>query len=199
MRRGTRTCLADRLDSRHGSEEHTPQMERYLPWLLRGHDAHGFDCMSGRSIRWQPLIGVTLGVALIAVLDKVTPHLHHIAGLDEKEESHSNANKSINRVLLFVMAIAIHKFPEGLAAGVVFDGGDMTNAYTVAITIAIQNIPEGMVVVTPLIMIGVNYWRVTAVSLAVALLEIAGVIAGYFLGDISSSHSPPLPAARCSM
>ncbi len=150
--------------------------------------------MAGHGGWWQPLIGVTLGVALIAVLDKVTPHLHHIAGLDEKEESHSNANKSINRVLLFVMAIAIHKFPEGLAAGVVFDGGDMTNAYTVAITIAIQNIPEGMVVVTPLIMIGVNYWRVTAVSLAVALLEIAGVIAGYFLGDISSSLLPALTA-----
>ena len=43
-------------------------------------------------------------------------------------------------------------------------------------------------------MIGVNYWRVTAVSLAVALLEIAGVIAGYFLGDISSSLLPALTA-----
>ena len=92
------------------------------------------------------------------------------------------------------MAIAIHKFPEGLATGVVFDGGDLSNAYTVAITIAVQNIPEGMVVVTPLIMIGVGYWRVIGVSLAVALLEIAGVLAGYILGDISNALLPALTA-----
>lgn len=152
--------------------------------------------MAGRGGWWQPVIGVILGVALIAVLDRITPHLHHIAGIDDHihEESHTGANKSINRVLLFVMAIAIHKFPEGLATGVVFDGGNMSNAYTVAITIAIQNIPEGMVVVTPLIMIGVSYLRVLGVSLAVAMLEVAGVLAGYFLGDISSSLLPALTA-----
>lgn len=152
--------------------------------------------MAGPGGWWQPLAGVAMGVALIAVLDRVTPHLHHIAGLDGgvSEERHTGAGKSINRVLLFVTAIAIHKFPEGLAAGIVFDGSNMSNAYTVAITLALQNIPEGMVVVTPLIMIGVGYGRVIAVSLAVALLEIAGVIAGYFLGDISSALLPALTA-----
>lgn len=135
-------------------------------------------------------------MALIALLDRVTPHLHHIAGIEEgeKEEKHTTANKSINRVLLFVIAIAIHKFPEGLATGIVFDGDNLANAYTVAITIAIQNIPEGMVVVTPLIMIGVRFRRVIGVSLAVAFLEIAGVIAGYFLGDISTALLPTLTA-----
>lgn len=152
--------------------------------------------MAGKNGWWQPVTGVVLGVALIAVLDRITPHLHHIAGLEgnETEEVHTASTKSINRVLLFVIAIAIHKFPEGLAAGVVFDGEDMTNAYTVAITIAIQNIPEGMVVVTPLIMIGVSMWRVIGVSMSVALLEVAGVVAGYFLGDVSASLLPALTA-----
>lgn len=152
--------------------------------------------MTGKSGWWQPLSGVVLGVALIAVLDRITPHLHHIAGLreNETEEVHTISGKSVNRVLLFVIAIAIHKFPEGLAAGVVFDGENLANAYTVAITIAIQNIPEGMVVVTPLIMIGVGMWRVTGVSLAVAMLEVAGVVAGYYLGDISASLLPALTA-----
>lgn len=151
---------------------------------------------AGKSGWWQPVTGVILGVMLIAVLDKVTPHLHHIAGIGsgEHEESHPGTAKSVNRVLLFVIAIAIHKFPEGLATGVVFDGGDMTDAYTVAITIAVQNIPEGMVVVTPLIMIGVKFRRVIGVSLAVAMLEMAGVMAGYLLGDISSSLLPALTA-----
>ncbi len=151
---------------------------------------------AGRVGWWQPALGIILGVALIACLDRITPHIHHIAGIraGEYEEPHSKANRSVNRVLLFVMAIAIHKFPEGLATGVVFDGGDMANAFTMSIAVAVQNIPEGMVVVTPLIMVGVGYWRVIGVSFAVALLEIAGVVAGYLLGDISSAVLPALLA-----
>lgn len=153
--------------------------------------------MAGTAGWWQPVVGVALGVMLIAVLDRITPHLHHISGLDTPavhEEPHGDRNRSINRVLLFVMAIAIHKFPEGLATGVVFDGENMSNAYSVAITIAMQNIPEGMVVVTPLLMIGVSYLRVTAVSIVVALMEIAGVMLGYFLGDISAALLPTVTA-----
>lgn len=36
--------------------------------------------MAGRAGWWQPIVGVAAGVALIAVLDRITPHLHHIAG-----------------------------------------------------------------------------------------------------------------------
>ena len=49
-------------------------------------------------------------------------------------------------------------------------------------------------VVTPLIMIGVGFWRVLGVSLAVALLEVAGVVSGYFLGDVSAALLPALTA-----
>lgn len=151
--------------------------------------------MAGPGGWWQPLTGVAAGVLFISLLDRITPHLHHLTGLEpRREEAHSPHRKSIDRVLLFVVAIAIHKFPEGLAAGVVFDGENMGNAYTVAITIALQNIPEGMVVVTPLLMIGVGYLRVTLVGLAVALMEIAGVLSGYFLGDISAAFLPAMTA-----
>lgn len=153
--------------------------------------------MSGRAGWWQPLLGVVLGVFLIALLDRITPHLHHLAGLgcdSGSEEPHGTNNRSINRILLFVMAIAIHKFPEGMATGVVFDGNNMGNAYTVAITIALQNIPEGMVVVTPLLMIGVSYNRVIGVGILVALIEVAGVLLGYFIGDISSALLPTMTA-----
>lgn len=153
--------------------------------------------MAGQSKWWQPLAGVALGVILVALLDRITPHLHHLTGLEsnpDKEEPHVTTNRSIDRILLFVMAIAIHKFPEGLATGVVFDGNDMGNAYTVAITIALQNIPEGMVVVAPLLMIGVSYLRVVGVSVAVALMEMLGVFLGYFIGDISSVLLPTITA-----
>ena len=57
--------------------------------------------------------------------------------------------------MLFVMAIAIHNLPEGIAAGVGFGSENISNAITVALGIALQNIPEGMVIVSPLIMAGV--------------------------------------------
>jgi len=51
-----------------------------------------------------------------------------------------------------VFAIAIHNFPEGLAAGVGFGSEDIGNALMVAIGIALQNIPEGMVIISPMIL-----------------------------------------------
>lgn len=136
---------------------------------------------------WEPLLGVCAGALLIAALDYVTPHLHRLSGIDAEHHPH---NTSVDKVLLFVLAIALHKFPEGLATGVSFDGADINNAYTLSLVIALQNIPEGMVVVTPLIMVGVGAWRVLGVSLAVAMLEMAGVCVGYWLGDISTALLP---------
>lgn len=136
---------------------------------------------------WQIIAGVAAGVTLIGVLDRVTPHLHHLSGIREKE-NHAN-NASFNRTLLFVMAIALHKLPEGLATGVSFNG-DQGNAFAITLTIALQNIPEGMVVVTPLLMAGVRFASTTLIAVAVALLEVVGVFAGYFIGDISSALLP---------
>ena len=64
---------------------------------------------------WMVVVGVMSGALFLNVLDFLTPHLHHITGLEQ--EVHVN-NSSINKILLFVLAIAIHKLPEGIAAGV---------------------------------------------------------------------------------
>ena len=67
------------------------------------------------SLWWLVVIGVMAGALFLNVLDLVTPHLHHITGLDPEE--HRN-NARLSHVMLFVMAIALHKLPEGMAAGV---------------------------------------------------------------------------------
>lgn len=139
---------------------------------------------------WQCGAGVVCGVLLIGLMDRFTPHLHHLSGLDE--ESHIN-NSTLNSTLLFVLAIALHKLPEGLATGVTFNG-EAGNAYAMTLTIALQNIPEGMVVVTPLLMNGISFWRTSLIAIAISLLEIVGVLAGYFIGDISSIFLPFLLA-----
>lgn len=152
--------------------------------LMPAIDATGF------AGSWQIACGVAAGVALVGLIDYFTPHLHRLSGLDI--EHHRGKDNSANRILMFVLAIAIHKFPEGIAAGIAFEGTSYGNAVAMAITIGLQNIPEGMVVVTPLMLIGVKLRRVIGISLAVALLEVAGVYAGWFLGDISSLLLPAL-------
>ncbi len=131
-------------------------------------------------------VGVMCGALFLNVLDLVTPHLHHITGLDPEE--HRNNNR-INRILLFVMAIAIHKFPEGMAAGVSTHSVDEAS-WAVTFGIALQNVPEGMVVITPLLLAGVSHWRAFFISVAIALLELLGVGAGYLMGGVSEELLP---------
>ena len=70
---------------------------------------------------WITVVGILFGAVFLNLADKFTPHLHSLTGIEREE--HSN-NASINKVLLFVMAIAIHNFPEGIAAGVGFGSED---------------------------------------------------------------------------
>lgn len=95
-------------------------------------------------------------------------------------------------MLLFVIAIALHKLPEGMATGVAFDGSSAANAETLSLSIALQNIPEGMVIITPLLVAGVKQWRAMVVALFVAGLEMAGVFLGYWIGSLAGILLPAL-------
>ena len=89
------------------------------------------------------VIGVFVGALCLNFIDKLVPHLHRLMGAEE--ETHHNAN--LSKVLLFVLAIAIHNLPEGIAAGVGFGSGNTSQALMIAGGIALQNIPEGMVII----------------------------------------------------
>ncbi|MBQ9639297.1 MAG: ZIP family metal transporter [Bacteroidales bacterium] len=138
--------------------------------------------MAGREQWWLATLGVVAGAVLLNLMDALTPHLHKLTGLDQEE--HRN-NASLNRILLFVLAIAIHKLPEGIATGVGFNADDVSHAWAVAFGIALQNIPEGMVVITPLLLAGVKRGRTLFISICIALLEVVGVLLGYWLGALS--------------
>ena len=140
---------------------------------------------------WLILIGVILGMIFLNLLDKATPHLHKITGLDEEE--HRN-NASLNNVLLFVLAVALHKLPEGIAAGVGFNSDATADAWAVTVGIALQNIPEGMVVIVPLLIEGISKMRTFIISLSIAMLEVLGVWIGYGLGAISEVLLPVMLA-----
>lgn len=135
---------------------------------------------------WSICISVMVGALFLNVLDIITPHMHNITGLDAEE--HRN-NASLNRVLLFVLAIAIHKLPEGIAAGVTISNED-SFSWIVTIGIAFHNIPEGMVIIAPLILAGISHIRTMMIALAIGLLEIVGLLVGIGLGTISINLLP---------
>ena len=132
--------------------------------------------------------GIFCGALFLNILDKLVPHLHRLAGVEQ--ESHpENANK-LNKILLFVMAIAIHNLPEGIAAGVGFGSGDNAQGFTIAAGIALQNIPEGMVIIGPMLAAGMSPKRTFLCAMATGLVEVLGTLLGYFAVSISATILP---------
>jgi ZIP family zinc transporter len=103
-------------------------------------------------------------------------------------EDHKNEN--LSRVLLFVTAIAIHNLPEGIAAGVGFGAGDTAGALVIAGGIALQNIPEGMVIIGPMLAAGVTPKKTFICAVITGLVEIFGTLIGYFAVSVASAILP---------
>lgn len=99
---------------------------------------------------WLPVsIGFFIGVAVIASIDKILPHLHLGFSLTDAEGIKTTWKRSV----LLILAITLHNIPEGLAIGVVFGalGSGVSSialpaALVIAIGIGIQDIPEGAAV-----------------------------------------------------
>ena len=132
--------------------------------------------------------GLFAGAVCLNLIDKLVPHLHKITGVDQ--ESHPDRTAQLNKVLLFVIAIAIHNLPEGIAAGVSFGTGDVMQAVTVAGGIALQNIPEGMVIIAPMIASGMSPRRTFVIALMTGVVEVIGTFIGYFAVSISTAILP---------
>ena len=130
--------------------------------------------------------GIFAGALSLNLIDKLVPHLHKLVGAED--EGHNNA--SLNRVLLFVMAIAIHNLPEGIAAGVGFGSGNSAQALFIAGGIALQNIPEGMVIIGPMLAAGVSAKKTFICALLTGLVEVVGTLIGYFAVSISAAVLP---------
>ena len=134
------------------------------------------------------ICGVFCGAIFLNLLDKLVPHLHRLAGADQ--EHHPDNTAKLNKVLLFVMAIAIHNLPEGIAAGVGFGSGDNSRAFTIAAGIALQNIPEGMVIIGPMLAAGMKPGKTFLCALATGVVEVIGTFLGYFAVSISAAILP---------
>jgi putative Mn2+ efflux pump MntP len=96
-------------------------------------------------------LGFSLGIIFQYGLDKLVPHKHIYM---EAEEGPSSKLKSSHKIMLSEM---IHHVPEGMAVGVMFAGYldastfvTLPAAAALTIGIALQNVPEGAFVSSPL-------------------------------------------------
>ncbi len=135
------------------------------------------------------IVGIFCGAFCLNLIDKVVPHLHRITGLSAKDE-HSEKAMKLNKVLLFVIAIAIHNLPEGIAAGVSFGNEKVSQAMIVSGGIALQNIPEGMVIIAPMIAAGMSKKRTFIIAMLTGVVEVIGTLIGYFAVSISTVILP---------
>lgn len=131
--------------------------------------------------------GIFSGAILLNLIDKLVPHLHKMAD-NTDEEAHKKTN--LDKVFLFVMAIGIHNLPEGIAAGVGFGSGNTTEAILIAGGIALQNIPEGMVIIGPMLAAGVKPRKTFFFALLTGLVEVVGTFIGYLAVSVASAILP---------
>lgn len=101
---------------------------------------------------WMPAaVGLLGGMAFLLLLDRTVPHRH----------LHSRTAEGpavrLDRTTKLMLAVTLHNIPEGMAVGVVLAGAmqgatgiTAAGAMTLALGIALQNIPEGAIISLPM-------------------------------------------------
>jgi len=134
---------------------------------------------------WVAVFGLVLGAFVLHLIDRFIPHFHPALGAE-------GPPSKLSKVWLFVIAITIHNFPEGLAVGVSFGTGNVAAGVVVAMAIGLQNMPEGLAVALPLLREGYSRRKSLWYGTLTGLIEPVGGLLGVAL--VSVFH-PILPWA----
>lgn len=94
-----------------------------------------------------------------------------------------------SRVMLFVLAIALHNVPEGMAVGVAAGGG-VRGAEGLAVGIALQDIPEGLVVALVLATAGMARSKSVFIGALSGVAEPLAAVASAWAVTLSSMLLP---------
>lgn len=115
-------------------------------------------------------LGLLLGAVAIALLNRVIPHEHVVRGR-EGMPAH------LNRYWLFVLAIALHNFPEGMSVGVAYGAGT-ARGVAVTVGIGLQNAPEGLAVAAAMVALGKSRATAFGIALLTGGIEPIGGLVG---------------------
>ena len=129
-------------------------------------------------------VAILLGMGAVALLNETLPHEHFRSGREGPEAA------SLRRVWLFIFAITIHNFPEGMAVGVGFGAHGLQGGLPLAIGIGLQNAPEGLAVAVALLGEGYTPLRAWGIAALTGLVEPVGGAIG---AGIVSLAQPLLP------
>jgi len=132
-------------------------------------------------------IGLLGGAAFLYGADQALPHLH---GEFPDEARAEGPRVAWNRSALLMLAMTLHNFPEGMAVGVSFGGGDVAAATALAIGIGLQNIPEGLAIALPLRQSGMTRSRAFFWGQLSAAIEPIGGVLGAWLVLTTSAFLP---------
>lgn len=123
------------------------------------------------------------GVLLIWILNALLPHEHNNMG-------RHGPNLDVRSAWLFVIAISLHKIPEGLALGVAYSGENLANPHSLTIGIALQNIPEGLTVAISLVAAGYSRAKAAFCSFLTGMVQPVGALIGLLTMHFSDKIVP---------
>ncbi len=145
---------------------------------------------------WLPAAGFTIGISFLRAVDLLLSHIYKITDAAEMQRGYAQLLPPADnleykkRVLLLVLAIAIHNLPEGMAAGVSFSTEDVRQTVAIIAGIVLQNFPEGFMVVPPMLLAGFDKRRVLLIAAFTGILEMIGTFVGYLATTISNQTFP---------
>jgi ZIP family zinc transporter len=113
--------------------------------------------------------GFLLGVAFLAVLDALVPHIHE--RFAERGHEADPDRPATERAWLLLSALTIHNIPEGMAVGLAFAAGGPELGVPTALAIGIQNVPEGFAAAAPLLQAGASKRKAIGFAFATGAVE----------------------------
>lgn len=133
----------------------------------------GVECAGGAVL--PVIFGMLLGILVLDQADHWIPHLHAVMGHEGPRTAR------IRAAWLFIIAITLHNMPEGLAVGVGFGSGNISDALKLMLAIGVQNVPEGLACAVSALNAGMGKYLYSAsVGARAGLVEIPLALLGAF-------------------
>lgn len=129
-------------------------------------------------------LGLLLGAGLFYLAHRAMPHQHFVKGREGLDSI------TIRRLWLFVLAITLHNFPEGLAVGVGAGQDDAGKGLALTLGILVQNMPEGLIAAVALYALGYGLPAAFGLSAMTGMVEPVGGLVGAGAVGLSAALLP---------
>lgn len=126
---------------------------------------------------------VAFGVALVWILNALLPHEHN-------NMVRHGPRFDLKKAWLFIIAISLHKLPEGLAVGVAYGAEEYVNPVGLVIGIALHNIPEGLTIAISLVAASESKLKAALTALVIGMIQPLGALLGLMIAGVSTMIIP---------